>query len=145
MDKEKTGKLEIHRESQLVAKLRSYSIFVDGEKAGSVRDGSTAMFSLAPGSHDVSVKIDWKKSNTITITAETAKTIKLNIAYKKPKRWKLLALSGCWLAIALIGGTLGSNVLLAIGMAGLLFSRIGKLHLYQETSNITTGSTGTRG
>ena len=133
MDREQTGNIEIHRESRLLAKLRAYSILVDGVNVGSVKDGATTLIPLAPGVRNVTIKLDWKKSNTITINTEIGKTIKLNIDYKKLTGWKLYTLSGAWIITALIGATFSIGALVGIGVVGFMFNRVGKLHLCQET------------
>ncbi len=116
----------------MIARLRAYSVLVDGEKVRSVKDGATAIIPLAVGSHSVLNKIDWKKSNTITINTEIEKTTKLNIGYKKLTGWKLYALSGAWIITALIGATIGIGALIGIGVVGFMFNRVGRLYLYQE-------------
>ena len=133
MDKEQTGNIAIHRNSHLLGKVWAYSILVDGVKVGSVKDGATTLISLAPGTHNFTIKFGWKKSNTMTANTEIGKTIKLNLGYKRLRGWKLYSLSGAWIVTALIGAIFGIGALVGIGVAGLMFARVGKMHLYQET------------
>jgi hypothetical protein len=138
----RTGNIEIHRESHFFAKVRANSILVDGVKVGTVKDGATTLIPLAPGTHNVTIKLDWKKSNTTTINTEIGQTIKLNVDYKKLTGWKLYALSGAWIATALIGATFGIGWLVGLGVASFfMLKRFGKMHLCQETLNITSDST----
>ncbi len=127
-----TGNLEIYRESHLSRGLRSYSILVDGEKVGSIKNGTTSLIPLAPGPHSVLIKIDWIKSNTMDINTKIGTTIKLQIGYKKRSGWKAFALSGICIATALIGVIFGIGYLVGIGVAGFIGSRVGKLYLRQE-------------
>jgi len=131
MDKERTGKLEIYREHRLWAMQRSYAIIVDGEKSGSVKDDNTTLIPLNQGAHAVAVKFGWKKSNTIRIDIEPDKTTKLNIGYKKLKGWKLLAISGVYIAMVFVGAAI-APILLGIGVVGFMFNRVGRMYLYKE-------------
>ncbi|MCE3283091.1 MAG: hypothetical protein K0Q66_1828 [Chitinophagaceae bacterium] len=40
-------------------RLRNINVFVDGKKAGAVKNGSSEEFTVEPGSHQVECKIDW--------------------------------------------------------------------------------------
>jgi hypothetical protein len=133
IDPQKTGSLEIHRKHHPLAQLRAYSILVDGIKVDRVKDGATTFIPLGPGTHSITIKIDWKKSNTVIINTEIGKTIKLNVDYAKLTGWKLYALSIAWAATALIGAIFGIGMLVGIGVVGFIFNRVGKLRLYRET------------
>jgi hypothetical protein len=50
-------------------KFRAYHVIVDEQDVGSIREGKEVRFDLAPGSHEVYLKIDWSRSRTITIEA----------------------------------------------------------------------------
>jgi len=50
--------LTIVRDSAWQDRFRVYQIILDDEKIGEVKNGETKQFSLAPGSHRLSLKID---------------------------------------------------------------------------------------
>lgn len=127
-----TGNLEIYRESHISRCLRSYSILVDGEKVGSIKNDTTSLIPLSPGPHSVLIKIDWIKSNTMNINTEIGKIIRLQIGYEKRSGWKSFALSGISIATFLIGVIFGIGGLVGMGVAGFIFGRVGKLYLRQE-------------
>jgi len=39
--------------------LRAYRVYIDGQHVGDVRDGESAEFPVAPGLHEVFLRIDW--------------------------------------------------------------------------------------
>ena len=67
--------LTVVRDSGYADRLRAYQIILDGEKVGEVRDGETKQFFLAPGKHQLSLKIDWCKSKTIDFTVTEADSL----------------------------------------------------------------------
>lgn len=129
---EGNGNLEVYRESFQFAKLRRYSVCVDGMKVGSVKDGSTLTLSLPEGVHEVWCKIDWTKSNKKEILIESGKTAKVTVGYEKKYNWKYFALMGLYLVLLLLGATLGMPILIGFGAAGLVITRVGNLHLFQK-------------
>jgi hypothetical protein len=46
-------------------KLRDYSIYVDGQKIGTVGNGDIKTFDIADGHHSIKAKIDWCGSRQI--------------------------------------------------------------------------------
>ncbi len=61
--------LKVVRDSGYADRLRAYRVILDGEKIGEVRDGQAQRFTIAPGQHTISLKIDRCGSNTIEFTA----------------------------------------------------------------------------
>jgi hypothetical protein len=51
--------LTITRDSGYADRLRAYEVILDGKKVGEIRNGETKEFSLGPGKHRLSLKIDW--------------------------------------------------------------------------------------
>ncbi len=61
--------LKISRDSGYADRLRAYAVVLDGKKIGELRNGETKEFSMLPGPHKVSLKIDWCGSKTLNVTA----------------------------------------------------------------------------
>ena len=61
-------KLVITRKSRWLNKLRGYSVWIDGEKKGVIRNGDTEEFLVAPGKHIVRCKVDWCSSRDYEFT-----------------------------------------------------------------------------
>lgn len=57
--------LTITRDSGYADRLRAYQVVLDGERIGEIRNGETKEFSIGPGKHALSLKIDWCGSETI--------------------------------------------------------------------------------
>lgn len=64
--------LTIVRDSGYADRLRAYTIVLDDEKIGEVKDGETKRFSLAPGNHRLALRIDWGGSKTVEFTVTEA-------------------------------------------------------------------------
>lgn len=56
------AKLIIKRSNEFNNRLRSYNIFVDGERIGSVANGQAEEFSVPAGEHKIIAKITWCSS-----------------------------------------------------------------------------------
>jgi hypothetical protein len=60
--------IEVQREfSAFTDHLRSYKVILDGETVGRLRPGGSAIFDVAPGSHQLYLKIDWGRSEKVTV------------------------------------------------------------------------------
>jgi hypothetical protein len=69
--------VELNRASKFTDRIRSYQVFVDGEEVGKIKNGEHATFSVAPGRHEVKLKIDWTESPPVTIDASPGGSVRL--------------------------------------------------------------------
>lgn len=53
-----------------VDRRRSYRVFIDGEKVGTIDAGNTEVFSVTAGQHDLQVKVDWATSEKAQVEVE---------------------------------------------------------------------------
>ena len=58
------GKITLTRSNEYINRYREYGIYIDGIKAGVIRNGETRDFDVAPGMHTIYAKIDWCSSLT---------------------------------------------------------------------------------
>jgi hypothetical protein len=86
------GWIEIRRTSQYFASLRAIDIFVDGVKAGSVKNGEHKVFEVSPGQHKVFAKIDWCKTPVSTVDISAGETTAL-LCGSEIAGWKVLLTS----------------------------------------------------
>ncbi len=77
------GTIEIAREKAYVDKARAYRVLVDGTEVGRIKEGETQSFAVAPGSHEVLLKIDWATSPAVTVDVSPGGTARLG-ARPKP-------------------------------------------------------------
>jgi hypothetical protein len=75
------GKVKLTRGSKGANKLRSYTIFIDGDLVGKIKRNQTLEFDVSEGTHTVQCKIDWEKSNELTIEV-TDQPIELEVNAK---------------------------------------------------------------
>src|SRR6476661_2145027 len=61
--------LRIRRADEFADNFRSYSIVLDGAKLGEIKRGETLEFPIPSGQHQLSMKIDWCRSNMIQFAA----------------------------------------------------------------------------
>ena len=59
--------IHVERDKSMSDALRSYKVIVDGETAGKVRRGKSVSVDVAPGPHEVWMKIDWTKSASVAL------------------------------------------------------------------------------
>ena len=62
--------LTITRESGYADPLRAYKVVLNGERIGEIRNGETKEFSIGPGKHALSLKIDWCGSETVEFVVD---------------------------------------------------------------------------
>lgn len=61
--------LKIMRDSGYADRARAYTVVVDGKPVGHIRNGEIREFPITGGQHDLSLKVDWCRSNVIHFTA----------------------------------------------------------------------------
>ena len=54
--------IHVERDKSWTDAARAFKVVVDGETAGKVRRGKSVRVNVAPGSHEVWMKMDWTKS-----------------------------------------------------------------------------------
>jgi len=54
-----SGQLILVRAHAYVDRLRAYQVFIDGSHVEQIADGEKKIYKLAPGSHEVTIRIDW--------------------------------------------------------------------------------------
>ena len=69
--------IELQRGSAYTDRVRAYKVLVDGQEVGTIKNGKTETFNVAPGRHDVMLKIDWATSPTLTVDAPPGGTVRL--------------------------------------------------------------------
>lgn len=74
--------IQIRRTNQLANWGRDYGIYVDGRKAGSIRNGGILILDMAPGCHEIRARIDWCWSHPISIEAAEGRQIDLEVGCK---------------------------------------------------------------
>lgn len=57
--------IRIKRESGFKDSLRAYKIVMDGEIIGGIENGQVVDLNVPPGKHQLFLKIDWCRSNSI--------------------------------------------------------------------------------
>jgi len=58
--------LKIRRYSTWQDKIRKYKIVLDGNTLGKISDGETLEFPISNGKHELTLKIDWCRSQKLT-------------------------------------------------------------------------------
>lgn len=72
--------ITINRSSEYVNRMRRIHIYIDGVKVGSVSDGKSQTFDIAPGNHTVKAKIDWCGSQEREISCNEGDHIQMKLA-----------------------------------------------------------------
>ena len=67
--------LTIKRDSGYADRLRRYRVLVDGSEIGKIGNGETKTFQVAPGKHELLLKIDWCRSKPIEFLASEGASV----------------------------------------------------------------------
>jgi hypothetical protein len=70
-----TGFVQVVRKSGLKDRFRAYRVLIDGTEVGRLRNGSEAVFPVAPGQHRLVIRIDWTGSPFEDFTIADGQTI----------------------------------------------------------------------
>lgn len=60
------SKITITRGNAYTDRARAYKVFVDGSEIGRVKNEQSETFPIAPGTHEVYLKLDWTKSPKVS-------------------------------------------------------------------------------
>jgi hypothetical protein len=64
------AKVKVQRTREFMNLFRNYTIFIDGQKVGTIGNGQLIQWETSPGQHKISAKIDWCSSQEITFATE---------------------------------------------------------------------------
>ncbi len=129
MDANQIAHIDIFRPHKVYASLRSYSIWIDGIKEDKISDGEKVLIPISQGSHNIFVKMGFKKSNAINIIIKPGQTTKLLVWYRPFKGFRSIALKSLYVLFIIVGAMI--PIFLPIGIGLLVLHRTGKLHLYE--------------
>lgn len=93
--------IRIQRKSEYINKARKYQLYIDHAKAGKIEDGETIDFTVSPGLHTVTAKIDWCSSRDLLVTLHENETKTIMVSGFKYSNW-LMPLSGGLIALHFI-------------------------------------------
>ncbi|KAA0128105.1 hypothetical protein FY557_10325 [Chryseobacterium sp. SN22] len=78
------GKIIINRSSEYSNYLRSVEIHLGDKKIGSIKNGESKTFEVAPGKYVLNAKIDWCTSNEIYFEIGSDETLRYNLTGRNP-------------------------------------------------------------
>jgi hypothetical protein len=61
----------------IVDRLRSYNVFLDGERMFQIYEGEFKQITMSPGVHSLSLRVDWCRSRTLTFDASSGESTAL--------------------------------------------------------------------
>lgn len=78
------AKIIISRTSAFSHRFRPFEVFIDGERVGLIKNGSTEEFNTTSGFHKVHCKMSWYYSEAFNITmgADEVKYLKVGVTQK---------------------------------------------------------------
>src|SRR5580692_7455763 len=71
--------LRVVRASGPIDRLRAYKIVLDGKPIGTIRDGEVKQLQVAPGQHELSLRVDWCGSNVCQFSLGDSKEIAFHV------------------------------------------------------------------
>jgi len=92
---ENKTKIILSRRSEWINRSRNITVYIDGNEAGRIRNGSTEEFLVSPGSHQLQCRIAWYSSPVIVVNMEPQEVeylvVKSGMKYYWPLFFLLLA------------------------------------------------------
>jgi hypothetical protein len=76
---EQQARIIINRSSEWMNKARAFKVMIDGQQAGTVKNGSSEEFKVEPGNHKVFCKVDWCSSREFELNLSPGETEYLNV------------------------------------------------------------------
>lgn len=73
------AQLTIARTSQYTNRFSSIDLYMDNQKFGSIKNGETKTFDIAPGEHSFFAQADWVSSKPVTLTFDAATNKQLEL------------------------------------------------------------------
>jgi hypothetical protein len=64
--------ITLQRDSGYADRLRAYTVVLDGEVVGKIKNGQRLELNVTPGEHQLHLKIDWCRSNFVDFQFEGA-------------------------------------------------------------------------
>lgn len=75
------GVIEVSRSADaFVDMLRAYKVLIDGVVVGELRPGDVGKFEVAPGVHELYLKIDWARSEKAEVELSSGELAKFSCA-----------------------------------------------------------------
>jgi len=75
------GQVRVSRGHLIAAGGRRMAIYVDGDRAGSVKELETVGFSVTPGSHEIRAGLDWCRSRPIRVVVPIGAHVDLTLGF----------------------------------------------------------------
>jgi len=66
-DQSATTGIRLARKQTYADKWRTYQVFIDDERTGSIREGQSRTFEVQPGRHHVYLRINWCRSPRVAV------------------------------------------------------------------------------
>lgn len=78
MDSDATGTIEVFQDRQWAGdpRLGTFTVYVDGVRAGKVRPLDTVSFPVTGGTHSIRIRQWWYRSPTVTVAVDAGKRIR---------------------------------------------------------------------
>ncbi len=126
MSKNVTGKVKIERIKRYTNGGRKYTILIDGNKIGAIKNGETFIYSVTKGQHVIKAKIDWLCSKPFQIEINPGKMVNLFVDcsnFRTMDVLVLLVICGLCAGLgAIVIGMLGAAI--GGGVGGFVYAHI---------------------
>lgn len=80
-------KINIQRSSEYINRIRSYRIYIDGKKVGTIENGEIKEFEVEEGNHIIEARIDWCGSPKVAVEIKNDEIKKLKVSGFYLSKW----------------------------------------------------------
>jgi hypothetical protein len=95
--------IRLTRTSEWKNRFRGFTVFIDGQQVGEIKNGESLLLEVSPGDHELFVKIDWCKSNEVRLQIPERTMIDIacgsGFGKDKPLSAALSAIEGAYVAV----------------------------------------------
>ncbi len=70
-----SASIRLSRGSGYADRLRGYRVLLDGAEIGRIGNGETKSFPVAPGKHQLALKVDWCGSNEVSFSVSSGDSL----------------------------------------------------------------------
>lgn len=85
--------IRLKRKSEVENKMRNFKILLNGKEIGKISDGELKDFSIEPGKHTLTAKIDWCSSKPLELNMSSNETMYVTVGSYRSSKKLLLFIS----------------------------------------------------
>lgn len=87
---ETQSRIVLTRSSEWMNRARSFKVLVDGQQVGTIPKGGSESYTVTPGGHKISCKVDWCGSREFDVNLQAGETAYLRVQSGMKYYWQFV-------------------------------------------------------